>query len=104
MIAAGSALFLLPVALDLSGSAIATGIAVGIIAMALGIAGTAVDGRGTLPLSAHAAYDRGLAVGLLLAAVLFGLSDQPSALALFGVAGLLQLGLGGLTRYTAARA
>ena len=104
MIAAGSALFVLPVALDLGGAAIVTGLAVGIIATALGIAGTAVDGRGTVPLSAHAAYDRGLAAGLLLVAVMFGLADQQTALAVFGTAGLAQLVVGSLTRYTAARA
>ena len=94
MIAAGSALFLLPVALDLGGAAILTGFLVGAIATTLGIAGTATDGRGTLPLSAHAAYDRGLAVGLLVVAIMFGVADQPAALALFGAAGLVQLALG----------
>ena len=104
MIAAGSALFVLPVALDLGGAAIVTGLLVGAITTALGIAGTAVEGRGTLPLSAHAAYDRGLAAGLLLVAVMFGLAGQQEALALFGAAGLAQLAVGSLTRYTATRA
>jgi len=104
MIAAGAALIALPVALGLGGAAILTGFTVGVIATGLGIAGTETDGRGTLPLTAHAVYDRGLAVGLLLAAVFFGLADQHTALALFGAAGLAQLVVGSLTRYTASHA
>ena len=101
MIAAGTALIALPVALGLGSAAILTGITVGVIATTLGIAGTDTDGRGTLPLTAQAVYDRGLAVGLLLAAVIFGLADQHLALAIFGGAGLAQLVVGSLTRYTA---
>ena len=101
MIAGGTALFALPVVLGLGGAAILTGIAVGVIATGLGIAGTDSGGRGTLPLTAQAVYDRGLAVGLLLAGVIFGLAGEPAALALFGAAGVTQLMLGSLTRYTA---
>jgi hypothetical protein len=101
MILAGTALFALPVAFGLGEAAILTGIVVGVIATGLGIAGTDTDGRGTLPLTAQAVYDRGLAVGLLLAGVIFGLADQYVALALFGGAGLAQLVVGSLTRYTA---
>lgn len=104
MIAGGSALTVLPVALGLGGAAILTGIVVGVIATGLGIAGTANEGRGTLPLTAHAVYDRGLAVGLLLAGIFFGLADQHVALAVFGGAGLAQLFVGSVTRYTTARA
>ena len=104
MIAAGTALFALPVALGLGAAAILTGIVVGVIATGLGIAGTDTEGRGTLPLTAHAVYDRGLAVGLLLAGIVFGLADQPTALAVFGGAGLAQLIVGSLTRYTATHA
>jgi hypothetical protein len=104
MIVAGTALLFLPVALGLGAAAILTGIVVGMIATGLGIAGTDTQGRGTLPLTAHAVYDRGLAVGLLLTGVLFGIADQHAALALFGGAGLAQLVVGSLTRYTATHA
>jgi hypothetical protein len=104
MIAAGTALFVLPLALELGEAAILTGLVVGVIATGLGIAGTDTGGRGTLPLTAHAVYDRGLAVGLLLAGILFGLADQHVALAVFGGAGVAQLLLGTLTRYTATHA
>lgn len=104
MIAAGTALFALPVVLQLDGAAILLGIVTGVIATGLGIAGTDTSGRGTIPLSAHAAYDRGLGLGLLLAGVMFGIADQPGALALFGGAGLAQLVVGSFTRYTATHA
>jgi hypothetical protein len=104
MIAGGTALTVLPVALGLGGAAILTGIVVGVIATGLGIAGTGTEGRGTLPLTAHAVYDRGLAVGLLLAGVMFGLADQHAALAVFAGAGLAQLIVSGVTRYTTAHA
>ena len=104
MIAAGSALTMLPVALGLGPAAILTGIVVGVIATGLGIAGTDTQGRGTLPLSAQAVYDRGLAVGLLLAGVMFGLAGEQTALAVFAGAGLAQLVVGGITRYTTSHA
>jgi hypothetical protein len=104
MIVAGTALFALPVVLQLGGAAIVLGIVAGVIATGLGIAGTDVSGRGTIPLTAHAAYDRGLAFGLLLAGVMFGLADEPIALALFGGAGLAELIVGSFTRYTATHA
>jgi hypothetical protein len=103
MVAAGAVLIVAPLALGLSVSAVATGVAVGVLAVALGLSGTAPDGRGTLPLSAQAVYDRGLAVGLLLAGVVFGVSGQPAALAFFGAAGLAALLIATATRYTASR-
>jgi hypothetical protein len=104
MITAGTALLVLPVALNLGDAAIVFGIAAGLIATGLGIAGTSTSGRGTIPLTAHAVYDRGLAFGLLLAGVMFGFADQKVALAVFAGAGLAQLIVGSLTRYTATHA
>jgi hypothetical protein len=103
MVAAGAALIVAPLALGLSVSAAATGVAIGALAMALGLAGTAPDGRGTLPVSAQAVYDRGLALGLLLAGVVFGLDGQSAALAFFGASGLAALLIASTTRYTASR-
>lgn len=101
MVAGGSALIVLPAALGMSAAALVTGLAIGVLTVALGVAGTATEGRGTLPISAHAAYDRGLALGLLAVAVLFGATGEPAALALFGAAGAGQLVLGIATRYSA---
>src|SRR2546429_345768 len=101
MIAAGSALIVIPAALSLSAAAIVTGIGVGIRAMALGLAGTDNQGRGTLSLSAQAAYDRLLSLALLSAGVAFGLAGDRNALALFGALGLTTLVVAVSTRYTA---
>jgi hypothetical protein len=104
MIAAGTALMLAPFAAGLSVAAVVTGIGVGSLAVALGVAGTGDGGRGTLPISAQAAYDRGLALGLMAVAILFGAAGQPAALAVFAVAGLATLVVATATRYTVTRA
>lgn len=100
LVAVGSGLMVGPAALGLSAAAIVTGFVVGILATALGIAGTGSDDRGTLSLSAQAVYDRGLALGLLGAALVFGLAGDGLALALFGAIGLLTLLVALTTRYT----
>ena len=100
MVAAGSALIVGPAVLSLSAAAIVTGIAVGILAMALGLAGTDNQGRGTLPVSVQAVYDRVLALGLLSAGVIFGLAGDRHSLALFGALGLVTLLVALSTRYT----
>lgn len=104
MIAGGTAMSLLPLALGLSDAAVVSALAIGALTVGLGIAGTASDGRGTLPISAHAAYDRGLALGLFLVAILFGtVGNERAALAFFGVAGAIQLFIGVSTRYSTRR-
>jgi hypothetical protein len=100
MIAAGSALMVGPTALSLNVAPIVTGFLVGILATTLGIAGTGSDGRGTLSVAAQSVYDRGLALGLMAAAVIFGLAGDRLSLALFGVIGLLTLVVAATTRYS----
>ena len=100
MIATGSALIVMPVALALSTSAIVTGGALGILTMALGIAGTDHQGRGSLSVSAQAVYDRGLALGLLATSVLFALAGDRASLALFAGVGLAVLAVAASTRYS----
>jgi hypothetical protein len=100
MIAAGSAVMVMPVALAMSPSAIVAGIAVGILTVALGVAGTDDQGRGTLSMGAQAVFDRGLALGLLGASVIFGLAGDRAALALFGALGLAIAAVAATTRYT----
>ena len=77
---------------------------VGALTIALGLAGTEPGARGSLPLSSQAAYDRGLALGLLVSAVLFGLFGELEALALFALAGLAALITTSVTRYSAGTA
>jgi hypothetical protein len=101
LMAAGGGLIAAPFLLGLGTAAFVTGIMLGVLAIELGLAGTDSQGRGTLPLSAQAVYDRGLALGLLLVALIFGLAGEPGALLLFAVAGLLALVVTTITRYSA---
>lgn len=100
LVAVGSALFSVPFATGLSLAAVATGVVLGILAIGLGLAGTAPEGRGTIPISAHAVYDAGLAVGLVLTAVVFGAYGEAGAAVFFFATGLVQLILSATTRYT----
>jgi hypothetical protein len=100
LISVGSALMTLPIVASLNPAVVVTGIAVGGLAVSLGIAGTDSQGRGTLPVSAQAVYDRGLAVGLLAAGVLYGVVGDRAALLLFGVAGIAILLVTVTTRYS----
>jgi hypothetical protein len=101
LIAAGSALIAVPFLLGLDPAPLVTGVLVGTLAIALGLAGTEPGSRGTLPLSAQLVYDRGLALGLLLSAGIFGVAGQLEAMVLFGGAGLAALVTTAVTRYSA---
>jgi hypothetical protein len=101
MMLLGAAVLTLPAALSLGPAAIVAGVAAGALAVGLGIAGTASEGRGTLPSVAHAAYDRGLTLGLLVAAVVLGAAGDKGALALFGAAAIVTLAITVTTRYSA---
>jgi hypothetical protein len=101
LLAAGTGLIVAPLALGLSEAAIVAGVAIGALAVALALTGTDSAGRGTLPVSAQAAYDRGLALGLFAAALIFGIAGQTEALAVFAVAGLAALVVTSITRYSA---
>jgi hypothetical protein len=103
MTAVGALLIALPLAIGMSHAAAATGLAVGVLATALGLAGTADTGRGTLPLSTQHAYDPGLGVGLLLAALVFGVGGEWAATGLFLALGAVVLVLTSTTRYTLGR-
>lgn len=104
LMAAGTALIGVPFALGLGAAAIVTGLTIGVLIVALALAGTAPSGRGTLPVSAQAVYDRGIGVGLLLVAVIFGLANDTGAAILFAIAGIGALIVTSITRYTASAA
>jgi hypothetical protein len=101
LVAAGSALIGVPFLMGLDAAPLVTGVLVGTLAIALGLAGTEPGGRGTLPLSAQAVYDRGLALGLLLSAGIFGIAGQLEAMGLFALAGIAALFMTAVTRYSA---
>ena len=102
--AAGSALIGVPFALGLEAAPLVTGVIVGSLTIALGLAGTEPGARGSLPLSTQATYDRGLALGLIVSAVLFALFGEFEAMVLFGLAGLATLITTSVTRYSAGTA
>ena len=101
LMAAGTALIAVPFMIGLGPAPIATGVGVGVMMVALALAGTDTGGRGTLPVSAQAVYDRGAALGLLLAAVVFELAGEPGASVVFGIAGAATLAVTSVTRYSA---
>jgi hypothetical protein len=98
---AGAGLIAAPFALALGPAALVTAVAIGGVMVALALAGTDTSGRGTLPVSAHAVYDRGIALGLLVTAVLFGAASEPEAALVFGIAGAVALVVTTITRYSA---
>jgi hypothetical protein len=104
LILAGSALIAVPFLMGLDAAPLLTGVLVGALAIALGVAGTEPGGRGTLPLSAQSVYDRGLALGLLLSGGIFGVAGELEAMVLFAGAGLAALIMTAVTRYSARAA
>lgn len=104
LMAAGTGLIVFPLLLALDASAIVTALGLGVVMVALALAGTDSSGRGTLPVSAQAVYDRGLGLGLIVVAAIFGLADQTAAMAVFGVAGAASLIVTTITRYSATPA
>jgi hypothetical protein len=104
LVFAGSALIAVPFLLGLDAAPLVTGVLVGSLAIALGLAGTEPGARGSLPLSTQAVYDRGLALGLILSAVLFALYGEFTAMALFAAAGVAGLIMTAVTRYSAGTA
>jgi hypothetical protein len=104
LVVAGSALIGVPLLLGMDAAPLVTGVLVGSLAIALGLAGTEPGSRGSLPLSTQAVYDRGLALGLLLSAGIFGVSGELAAMALFAIAGAAALVMTAVTRYSAGTA
>src|SRR5215212_3916837 len=104
LVMAGSALIAGPFLFGLEAPALITGVIVGALTIALGLAGTEPGARGSLPMSAQAVYDRGLALGLLVSAVIFALFGELEAMGLFAAAGLAALVTTSVTRYSAGTA
>lgn len=103
-LAIGLALMAAPFALPVSSAATVTAVLIGAVIVGLALAGSESEGRGTIPVAAHAAYDSGIAVGLVAAGVLLGISGDAVALGLFVATGLVQAALRISTRYVAASA
>jgi hypothetical protein len=100
MVALGTLLVVGPVVIGLSTAAASFGLVVGVLTVALGLAGSENTGRGTLPVSSQAVFDAGLALGLLLAAVVFAIAGSVGEAGFFAAAGLGAGLLTARTRYT----
>ena len=98
------ALIAIPFAIGLSADATITAGVLGVALFGLAVSATDSQGRGTLPISAHATYDMAIAFVLVAAAVVFGLAGETPALALLLAAGVAQLTLNGFTHYAPTRA
>jgi hypothetical protein len=102
LIVVGTILILTPVAVGLTTAAASFGLVAGTLTIALGLASSDDSGRGSLPVRVQATWDLGLALGLFVAGVAFGLAGQPSALALFVTAGVATGLIATNTRYSLA--
>lgn len=98
------ALLAVPFAIGLSVDATITAGVIGMALFGLAVSATDSDGRGTLPVSAHATYDAAVALVLVGAAVVFGVVGETPALVLLLSAGIAQLALNGFTRYAPSHA
>jgi hypothetical protein len=103
-VVAGTALIAGPFLLGLDAAPLVTGVIIGALAIALGLAGTEPGSRGSLPMSTQAVYDRGLALGLIASAGIFALYGELAAMGLFAGAGLAALLMTTVTRYSAGTA
>jgi hypothetical protein len=99
----GAALISLPFVLGLGAAPVAFSIAIGALVLGLALTATEPGARGSIPLSAHAAYDWGLGVGLVGAGLGFGVIYGFGVLAFFMTAGMLELLLVSATRYAPSR-
>jgi hypothetical protein len=97
----GLALIVVPFPIGLEAAALTTSVAAGVAMVGLALAGTETTGRGTLPVSAQAVYDRGIAIGLMVVAAIFAVSGEQAAALMFAVAGMATLIVTAATRYSA---
>lgn len=100
-IALATAVMAAPFVFGLGAAALVTSVVIGSVLMGLALGGSG-SGRGAIPVAAHAAYDSGIALGLVAAALLFGVTGDLAALGVLAVAGVLQVALTATTRYTVA--
>ena len=96
---AGVALMGLPFALGADPTGAIAAVVAGTIMVGLALNKTA-DGT-TMNIAVQYAYDWGLAMGLLGAALVVGLADEPLGALLLSVAALTQVVLNLITRYSA---
>jgi hypothetical protein len=99
----GASLMAAPFALGFSTAAVAFAVTIGALLVGLALTTSEPGARGTIPLGAHAAYDSGFGIGLLVAGLGFGIADGYRPLVFFLAAGVLELLLSATTRYAPRR-
>jgi hypothetical protein len=100
----GAGLVLLPFLFGFEAAAITVSALIGSLVIGLALTASDPGGRGGLPLSAHAAYDWALGVGLIATGFTFGLLEGHQPMVFFLLAGAAELLLVASTRYAPARA
>jgi hypothetical protein len=98
--AGGFVLMAAPFLLGFSAAGLVVSVVLGALIVGLALSAVPVEGR-TVPISAHFAYDRGIAVGLLGGALVLGLAGDVAASAVLAAVALAQALLNVTTRYSA---
>lgn len=97
---AGLAIMVAPFLLGFGPAGTAIALVLGVLVVGLALNAASTEGS-TIPVAAHFAFDRGLAAGLLGAALLLTISGDRAAGVFFLAAAAVLLGLNVTTRYTA---
>ena len=98
--AGGFVLMAAPFLLGFSPAGLVVSVALGALIVGLALSAVPVEGR-SVPIAAHFAYDRGIAIGLLGGALVLGLADDVAASLFLASAALVQVLLNVTTRYSA---
>jgi hypothetical protein len=98
--AGGFVLMAAPFLLGFSNAGLVVTVALGALIVGFALSAIPVEGR-SVPISAHFAYDRGIAIGLLGGALMLGLADDVAASLFLAGAALVQVLLNVTTRYSA---
>ena len=88
-----------PFVFGFGAAGLVTAVIIGAVVVGLALASSG-RGRGSISISAHAAYDTGIAVGLIGSAILLGIAGDTAAMSILFAAGVLQVALSASTRYT----
>src|SRR5689334_22031478 len=98
-LAGGMIMMAAPFLLGFSAAGLVVTVLLGAIVIGLALSAIPVDGRAT-PISTHFAYDRGLAIGLLGAALVLSIAGDIAAAIFLSAAAFAQVLLNLTTRYS----
>jgi hypothetical protein len=99
-LAVGLVIMAAPFVLGFGPAGTAAAVVIGVLVVGLALNAATTEGS-NIPIAAHFAFDRGLAAGLLGAALLLALAGDRAAGTFFFAAAAAQLALNLSTRYTA---